>query len=245
LNKYTYIIGYKHSTHQLSNLLKTIDWLNRLDNLDVIVIEADRHSKISNLNISAKHIFIETHNPNYNRSWVFNVGLKYCNTPNVIFGNCDIIMDYEPFLESLKLLNKYEFIAPYEKINRLDKYSSSQLNVDIFSIETAVDFLDANLTNGICFFQTESIKKIGGWCELFEGYGYEDIGLDILIKHKLNWYQCNNHAYHLYHPIEQIDAEFYSKNAKLYSDLVKMSDVEIDRFINTVQKNIGRLNRYI
>jgi predicted glycosyltransferase involved in capsule biosynthesis len=246
LSKHTYIIGYKHSADQLVNLLKTLDWLSRLDNLDVFVVEVGQHSNISNINLKARHIFIKSNEKLYNRSWCFNIGLKYCTTENVIFGDCDVIMEYQSFISSLNLLENYDVVAPYNKIINLNKSESMQLNTDIFNKKALLD--DHNrlsLSGGICFFKTDSIRKIGGWCESFEGQGYEDIGLDVLIKSKMTWVASENVAYHLYHQSVLIDADQHSNNANLSTKMINMSSTEIDRIIINSCKDNGKLNKYV
>jgi hypothetical protein len=72
---FTYVIGYRHRIDRLQNLRRVLDWINGFSGAEVIIVEQDKHSKISHLNLKAKHIFIKSNLP-YNRSWSFNVALK-------------------------------------------------------------------------------------------------------------------------------------------------------------------------
>jgi hypothetical protein len=69
---FTYIIGYRNKPDRLNNLRRTIDWLNGFSNVQIILVEQDKHSKISQLNLRCEHIFVKSNMP-YNRSWAFNI----------------------------------------------------------------------------------------------------------------------------------------------------------------------------
>ena len=69
---FTYVIGYRHNLERLQNLRRVLDWINGFARVEVLLVEQDTHSKISHLNLKAKHIFTKSDMP-YNRSWAFNV----------------------------------------------------------------------------------------------------------------------------------------------------------------------------
>ena len=73
---FTFIIGYRHRPDRFNNLKRTLDWINGFSNAQIILVEQDSHSKISHLNLRCEHVFVKSKMP-YNRSWAFNVGLKY------------------------------------------------------------------------------------------------------------------------------------------------------------------------
>ena len=54
---FTFIIGYRHRIDRFNNLKRTLDWINGFAGVDVILVEQDTHSKISHLNLKARHIF--------------------------------------------------------------------------------------------------------------------------------------------------------------------------------------------
>ena len=82
---FTFIIAYRHSIERLQNLRRVLDWINGFRGVEVILIEQDKHSKISHLNLKAKHIFTKSNLP-FNKSLAFNVGLKY-STSNILDDN--------------------------------------------------------------------------------------------------------------------------------------------------------------
>jgi hypothetical protein len=112
-HSFTYVIGYKHSNDRINNLRHVLDWINGFQGVDVILVEQDKHSKISHLNLKC-HIFLKTKQP-YNRSWAFNVAMKNAKS-GIVFGDSDIIMDPTQFIESLRSLENFDMVSPYKSV---------------------------------------------------------------------------------------------------------------------------------
>jgi hypothetical protein len=87
-NAFTFIIGYRHRIDRLNNLRRTLDWINGFSGGQIILVEQDKHSKISHLNLKCQHIFVKSNMP-YNRSWAFNVGLKHAKSNLIVFSDSD------------------------------------------------------------------------------------------------------------------------------------------------------------
>jgi glycosyltransferase involved in cell wall biosynthesis len=94
LSQLIYYLGWSH-------LRRVLDWINGFAGVEVLLIEQDKHSKIKEYNFFVKHIFIKSNQP-YNRSWSFNVGLKYSTTDIVVFTDSDIIIENEHFIICIK-----------------------------------------------------------------------------------------------------------------------------------------------
>ena len=112
---FTYVIGYRHRMDRLSNLKRVLEWINGFNGVEVLLIEQDRHSKVKNLNLRAKHIFVKSDMP-YNRSWAFNIALKYAQSPILVFGDSDLMMNPNEFIEGLKALQSHEMVSPYYSV---------------------------------------------------------------------------------------------------------------------------------
>ncbi|NDF16742.1 MAG: glycosyltransferase, partial [Verrucomicrobia bacterium] len=121
---FTYIIGYRHQPDRLQNLRRVLDWINGFQNVDVIVVEQDKHSKISHLNLKCRHLFLRTNQP-YNKSWSFNYATKMAKSNIVVFADSDLIMNPGEFIESLKMLEQYEMVNPYKSVIDLQPDESS------------------------------------------------------------------------------------------------------------------------
>jgi len=246
--RFTYVIGYRHSPDRIINLRRTIDWLSGFNNIDLVLIEQDKYSKISHLNLRAKHLFLKTDKP-YNRSWAFNVAIKRNNNPIIIFGDSDLVMDPHQFIESINQMDKYEVVSPYSTVldltpdeSMLDINGMSQIKRPGRGEE---DNQKINLCGGIVMFRADSIVKIGGFCEQFEGWGAEDNFQTMKVeKMGLTFKEMPYKAYHLWHQKSQVDMGLYQKSLSMLEQMDKLDRDKIQMHINATLPKIGFLNKY-
>lgn len=244
---FTYIIGYRHKSDRLQNLRRVIDWINGFGGVDLIVVEQDKHSKISNLNLKCRHLFLKTDKP-YNKSWSFNYATKMAKSNVVVFADSDLIMNPEEFIESLKLLEQYEMVNPYKSVIDLDQNESNQPIESLFSINRPgrgeTDHQKVPICGGICIFRKDAINKIGGWNERFVGWGAEDDFVSIKVEHFLKWKQQEYKCYHLHHHREAPNMNEYQKNLQLHNQYKNMSKEDLQKVMyQDVPKN-GMKNKY-
>lgn len=236
-HSFTYIIGYRHSPDRLNNLRRVLDWINGFANVEVILVEQDKHSKISHLSLKCKHIFIKT-DKEYNKSWGYNVGLKSSNTNIVIFGDADTIMDPNKLIEAIQLLDKYEMVSSHNSIIDLFPNEGNTQYDDILKIIRPGR--TTSLCSGISVFRKAAIQKIGGWNESFIGLG----GADEFLSHKVKNFLTSNvlpiNAYHFFH--NKIDSN--PINEKILQQMVGISKEDLVRSINMSSQKTGMRNFY-
>jgi predicted glycosyltransferase involved in capsule biosynthesis len=244
---FTFIIGYRHIPDRLKNLRRTIDWVNAFSGSQVIVVEQDENSKIENLNLRCQHIFVKSEMP-YNRSWAFNIGLKYAKSEIIVFGDSDLIMNPDDFINGLKAMNEYEMVSPYHSVVDLTPEES---NMDLQSIVNInrpgrgeTDNQKINISGGIAIFRRDAILKIGGWSEDFIGWGGEDDFQTIKVNHFLKWVELKARCYHLYHQRSQPDKRFYQRSLSILKKADNMPKDELWRTIESSRSKIGMLNKY-
>lgn len=245
---FTVIIPYKHQSSDRLNLLrKTIDWYNAFSGSQVVLVEMDTHSKIKNLNLMCEHIFAYTDKP-FNRSWGFNIGLKYSKTNIIVFGDSDIVMEPQQFISSLKLISEYDVVSPYTTIVDLKMEENNYPFQEILKISRKgrgeEDNQKINIAGGIVIFRKESIDKIGGWPEEFIGWGGEDDFTAIKIKEFLNWKEVHGRAFHFWHEKQKINNEYYKHNLNLLNKAANMDRKQLTNVINHSRSKIGLLNKY-
>ena len=247
--KITFIIGYRHSNERLQNLRRVLEWLTPFQGMDIILIEQDKHSKISELNLRAKHIFIKSENP-YNRSWAFNVAAKYATTPILIFGDSDLIMHPNSFIQAVQQIDNFDVVNPYNSVIDLTPQESS---MDINSIlqinkigrgEADGDIQKTNLCGGIIIFRKDKFMEIGGFPEDFLGWGGEDDMMTIKVKSFLNYTTIPNKCYHFYHEKANIDGKLYQRNLEILNHFAKATKDQLRQHINMVLPKIGQINKY-
>lgn len=244
---FTYIIGYRHTTDRFRLLKKTLDWINSFTGAQVILVEQDKHSKISHIDLKCKHIFIKNEKE-YNRSWAFNIGTKNAKTNLIIFGDSDLIMNPDQFISGIKMLDRYDVVSPYNSVIDLEP---SEINLslrDILKINRPGrgenDNQKINLTGGIVMFRKDAIINIGGWSELFEGWGGEDDFQTIKVKKLLTWVELKAKCYHLYHNKQEINPIKYQRTLQILEQFSRMSDVDLKNHIASTYQIIGLKNKY-
>lgn len=244
---FTYIIGYRHIPDRLNNLRRTLDWVNAFTNVQVLLIEQDKHSKLEGINLPCRHIFVKNNKP-YNRSWAFNVGLKYVKSNLVVFGDSDIIMDPNDFIAALKETSEYDMVSPYSSVLDLNPEESKMSLREIVKITRPgrgeTDNQKINIAGGISIFRKDAINKVGGWPEEFVGWGGEDDFQAIKIKKLLKWKEMSAKCYHLYHAKSPIHNDYYANNLNLLQKFNQMKLEELNNYILNVNSRIGSSNKY-
>jgi len=244
---FTYIIGYRHKPDRLQNLRRTLDWINGFRGVQVLLIEQDKHSKISHLKLPCKHIFVKSDKP-YNRSWAFNIGIKYTQTDIVAFGDSDLIMEPNDLIEGLKALDDYDMVSPYSSVLDLTPQESNLPLEQMVKINRPgrgeTDNQKINISGGISLFRTLAVKKIGGWSEDFIGWGGEDDFQTIKVKNFLTWKELPPKCFHLYHDRHEPDPQLYQRTMKILEQAYKLSPQDLLKSINISIPKIGLLNKY-
>lgn len=244
---FTYVIGYRHRMDRLQNLKRVLEWINGFNGVEVLIIEQDTHSKIKNLNLKAKHIFVKSNMP-YNRSWAFNVALKYANSPLLVFGDSDLIMNPNEFIEGLKALQENEMVSPYYSVVDLTQQESGLDFNQILQINRPGrgenDNQKINISGGIAMFRRDAIARIGGWNQQFIGWGGEDDYQTMKVKNFLKWTELKYRCYHLYHAKEQPDMKWYQRNLQILNNAAKLSKEDLAKQINMSLSTMGMTNLY-
>jgi len=238
----TYVIGYRHRMDRIINLRKVLEWLASFNKLDVIIVEQDKYSKISHLNLRATHVFIKSDKP-YNRSWAFNVALKRNKNPVIIFGDCDIVMDPQELVNSINELNNFDVVSPYSSVLDLTPEETNYPFNMLPQIQRAGrgenDNQKINLCGGIVIFKAESIVKMGGWNQDFFGWGAEDNFQTLKVeKLGMKTYEAPHRCYHLWHTRATPDMSNYEKSMQI---LNYFADADADKIRSHINATIPRM----
>ena len=243
---FTYVIGYRHKADRLQNLRRVLDWINGFGGVEVLLIEQDKHSKISHLNLKAKHIFIKSNMP-YNKSWSFNVAMKNAKSNIIVYGDADLIMRPEDFINGLKMMEHYDMVNPYKSVIDLSVIETGLQLEDLIKVNRPgrgeTDHQKVPLCGGICIFRREAIYKIGGWNEDFIGWGAEDDFQSIKVRQFLNWIELDSKCYHLYHDRTQPDMKWYQRNLQLLQKSAEMTKEQLEKYILNQMPKIGMKNK--
>jgi glycosyltransferase involved in cell wall biosynthesis len=247
--KITYVIAYKHKPDRLSNLRRVLEWLAPFQGLEIVLVEQDSTSKIAELNLRLKHIFIKSEMP-FNKAWAFNVATKYITTPIIIFGDSDLIMNPNEFIRAVQLLDNYDVVNPYSSVIDLTQQESqadinSILSINRIGRGDAVDDIQkVPLCGGIIMFKKDALIKIGGWNEDFIGWGAEDDMQSLKVKMFLTHTTIPSRCYHLFHEKAQLDMKLYKRNLDIFNHFKVVNRDQMQNHINMTISKIGAINKY-
>jgi predicted glycosyltransferase involved in capsule biosynthesis len=250
---FTYIIAYRHSDERFNNIQLVLDWLSNSPS-EIILVESDIDSKLELLKdkYNFKHIFLKNNYP-FNKSWCFNVGWKNSNTENIVFGDADLIMDKDKFLESVSKLQDYEVVNPYKPVLDLTiEESQNYQKFKDFNFLTSItragrgetDHQKVPFCGGIIMFRKQCLEKMAGWNEDFWGWGAEDDAQSYKVytletKHL----QCENRCYHLYHSRPMPNQDLYFRNFNVYKQFVQIPKEPLQNHLNSIRDKIGDINK--
>lgn len=239
--KFTYVIPFRFRSDRIIPLKRVIDFINGFQGSEVVIVEQDSHSKISHLNLRAKHIFLKSELA-FNKSWAFNVVLKRAISHVIIFADADFLMSPNDLIESLKTLENHDCVIPTNNIISLSpQESASDLN-QIFSIKRQ-GFKSA-MTNGCVLFKKEAIQKLGGWNEDFLGLSQENQFQDIKIKSLLNYKELEFTGYHLFHRQDPPNMNFIQRNNQIMEMYKDGNPNTLTNHIQLTLPKIGFKNKY-
>ena len=244
---FSYIIGYRHNQERLLNLRRVLDWLRGFSGVEVIIVEQDREPMLPTFTLFGfKYIFTKSEHP-YNRSWAFNVGLKNSTTNAIVFGDSDLIMERQDFVNSLNLLNQYECVSPYSVVLDLDRQESFLPIESMVQISRPgrgeTDNQKINLCGGIVMYRRDAIYRIGGWSERFFGWGCEDNYQEYKTKGILTWNENKARCYHLFHSRGVADQNLYYRMLDIMNKLMSVSIEDTKRMVQSEIPKIGMVNK--
>jgi hypothetical protein len=240
--KFTYVIPFRFEQDRIIPLKRVVELLSGFHGIEILIVEQDKYSKISHLNLKANHLFIKSEAP-FNKSWAYNVALKRIISPIIVCGDADFIMNPNDLIESLKILENYDCVIPTSKILNL---THQQTLGDIQSIFNQASLAQPkmNLTDGISLFKKEALLKICGWNEDFFGTSHLNEYQDMKIRGFLNWQQLDYVGYHLFHQPEPFDANLQNRNMKIYEYFRDGNREKLDMQMKDAASKIGQKNRF-
>lgn len=248
--KFTYIIAYRHKADRIMNLRRVIDWVAGYVGVEIILVEQDSKPKIENITFSrpVKYYFLETDMP-FNKAWAYNYALKFATTDRIVYGDSDIIMDPNDFIEGLKALDEYDCVSPY---NRVIDLQAAELSFDLDKMKAInrpgrgeTDVQKICLCGGIIMYKRSSLESIGAWCQDFIGWGAEDDAMSYKSKKLLKWAELEAKCYHLWHQPETPIMNLYQRNIQILNQIMQMSDADLQRYIQNSIGKVGLKNLYL
>lgn len=223
MSKLTYAIGWRHNRDREANLRRVLAWLGHFPDLDVVVVEQDNYSRFSPPH-GVRHVFARSTAP-YNRSWGFNMAYRESDSPHIVFGDSDIIMNVGEFNSSVEAAGSLDVVSPYSSVVDLTRDESAMGLDDMALISRAgrgeTDHQRTNLCGGVVIFSREALERVGGWDEDFVGWGGEDDMMTFKVQAAgLRTALMPHRCFHLWHPRASVDPVAYSNTLRMLREKV-------------------------
>ena len=186
----------------------------------------------------------------FDKSWAFNVATKYITTPIIIFGDSDLVMHPNAFVQAVQQLDFFDCVNPYNSVIDLTPQESQMdlntiLQIDrIGRGDAADDIQKVPLCGGIIMFKKEKLYEIGGWNEDFIGWGAEDDFQSLKVKNFLTHTTLPNKCYHLYHEKAKVDMKLYQRNLQILNHFNSATKEQLKQHIAMSGPRIGQINKF-
>lgn len=240
--KFTYVIPFRFSNDRIIPLRRVLDWLSGFQNIEVMIVEQDKHSKISHLNLKANIVFVESDAP-FNKAWAYNIAMKRSNSPFIIFGDADTTMNPHHLISSIKECETSDCVLAIKELIKLEHNESSGDLNSILAINRKGSIV--NPFEGITIFKRESIQKVGGWNEDFLGSGgYESKFQDFKSSKLINVKKMDFVGHHFPHQPSPFDFNLSQRNTQTLDTYSKIDISQLQQHIQISGPRVGLLNKY-
>lgn len=251
---FSFIITHRNSNVERElNLHSIIKWIGFLKcKYEIIVIEQDDTSKISNLSSDVNHIF--AYNPHlFSKAWGMNIGIRKAKFDTFVFQDSDCffeISEMNSFLTDFKSKD-YEWGSPNKYVyTRLTKDESIQAreNIMSFSKERPTKLKGTVMTGGIFAAKKNAIYDIKWWDEDFIGWGGEDSAIaSKLGRYKKRQLRHDAIGYHLWHPSGGAYVSTKEANAALWRKRYCGSNslISLPKYLSKINlDDLGDIHKY-
>ena len=258
----SYIITWRENSDsdRRANLLTVLAWLARVSELEVIVVEQDAIPRIQEALPDAGCKWIFAYNPGpFNKSWGFNVGVRYCSTPILGFGDADLIVDGVLAQCIAYCARGIQTLKPYRRLIDLTPEETAIVRGGNYGFQPSRS--EASAPNreprgefvvfggGLFFMRTDAFRQVGGWDERFVGWGGEDDAMTYKIERsRLSAVELDEHpAIHLWHrrsPEATSGQPAYADNCALLAAYRHYTDPQLRRLADVQLQMCGRREKY-
>ena len=139
----------------------------------------------------------------FNRGWGLNMG--FADNPALFYCcfDVDFLVDEDFFARQLaRLGDGVNALRPYRFIHNLTREETSEILMQPARMKPLHPerTVPTKSVGGILIIRADFYRRIGGYVEDFEGWGYEDTLLARWVKKLGEWAEAQDLVYHLWHP---------------------------------------------
>lgn len=203
--------------HKIENLARTISHINSygFSNIEFVIAEESAVQEIyveafvpSGVDFKYKHIPATTH---FNKSRAVNQGVLLSSFEHIFMSDADIVAPPECYIEMDNILSNYDAVF------LLDLLYNVSLQNNSYQIK---ELRNDGFKGGMIGFRKSKYIEIGGMCEGFVGYAFEDDEFfDRVSAANKTYYERKYQVLHWYHN----PGSPHEPNRVLYNNLTRMS----------------------
>lgn len=238
----SYVIPFRMGDSvRLQNLQAVIEWVSKMDELEIIVVEQDEQPSFENIQSEGVNYVYQHATGLFNKSRAINEGAKHATSNVLVLADADMILDHtaldlciQACSDHVDAVNPYTHLVDLSEQERLSFIQSRALPT-----KEALTLSDRQkegevlcFCGGIYLMKKQVFQDVGGMDEAFQGWGGEDDAMSIKLN-TLNISQLIKHsqlAYHLWHQRDLNDRYQhvnYQANLSLLKRYARMSESEL------------------
>lgn len=258
LTDVTFMIPFRcDSQDRLENILLVLEYLTTNFNTTIMILE-NAQSSILDQNPTIQEIkknyntigrfyytFVQNDSETFHRTKILNDMLEDVDTEYVANYDTDVLFPVHSYVETVEALRRGEvFVFPYHGIfyevpRRFIPEIKEKMEVSCVNLgQCGVNHPSS--VGGAMFLNTNIYKRLGGECEAFVDWGYEDnFRVNLFSKMGYNIVRVGSCLYHIQHWRGKSSGphhEAYNNNAAQYYNTVNMTSLELMNFVNSYNR---------
>jgi GT2 family glycosyltransferase len=209
----------------------------RFPNVEIIIVEQDDQQQLQVKGMSpVRYILARNKYPQqpFTKALAFNIGVAAASYDNIVLQDADIICPANYLATVHKLLEQFEGIHIGSRVLYLNPASTTQIIADRKVSE------DKDCERAVTYFEGGTLAcrkrtyfKVGGFNEIFEGYGVEDCDFFDRLKNGSNFYDVRTvDLVHLWHGRTEGWEQHHNRNKKINQHLRQQYD--LGAYINSL-----------
>lgn len=236
-NRLTIIIPfYGNCRYRKRNLFSL---LNDLSGKNIKTIVAEQVTVNTHLNLpdNVTHIQFKHSNKTFNKGWLLNSAVNFVDTEYIWFCDADIHVNISKLLD--KLVLDTNCIQPFEYATCLNDIETMSILQNHHGEQVFKNNKKINMYGALSFIiKKELYLHVGGICEEYNGWGYEDYDFyNKITKSQQIKIIRSLHAYHLWHPESQDKQTTGEANYKKFKQRGNDLNHIHNHIVNTNYKN--------
>ena len=187
--------------------------------IDITLVEQDEKLSLKRMELDTVRYLLANSSPGlqFCKAEAFNKGVRSCTFKKVILHDADMLVQDDYLSKMFELLEKYDAVHIGRRVLYLDRQSTetiSQIKTTAFQYraEKVCNYFEG----GSLGISADAYAQIGGFDEIYKGYGYEDLEFFSRL-HLVNFLNERSlDLIHLWHTRTPGWNEFHHKNKKLW-----------------------------